>query len=300
MTDRPAPPGGHAADPPDHPDHPDRAVVEAASAFVDGHLTAAEQERFVDDARFEAVADRFGRLRKPLNSVPAPNASLRNEHLAAALAAFDATLDRAELPSYEAQDSVIASLDEARRRRARRLVPALAVAAALALVGLVIGSVASRSGTSNDVTAVGAIDTRADVRQKDQPEIRASEATIASVDAVPADTRPMAAAAVAPAVSTDDAQVAAGSADAESLPVLSSPRQLVAAVRTLLDQQTGAPNGARTTNPCPGITGVVLTRVRWIDHLSLLIVSPSAEQPTDVLVVQPDSCAVEASATLGG
>jgi hypothetical protein len=194
---------------------------------------------------------------------------------------------------------VIVSLEELRRRRARRLVPALAVAAALAVIGLVIGNLASRSGTSNNVTAVGAIDTSADARTKVQPEVRASEAAVASSDATPTETRPMAAAAVAE-VSTDSAPVAGAPADTETLLTLNNPRELLSAVRTLLDQQAGESSGARATNPCPGVTGVVLSRVRWIDHPSLLIVSPNAEQPTDAIVVRPDTCAVEASATLGG
>jgi hypothetical protein len=305
MTDRPAPSGGHAADPsdPSRPSYPtDHDVVEAASAVVDGSLTAAEQARFASDPRVEAISRQFSQLRGLLQGPAESGADRRNDHLSAALAAFDLGLTGAADPFDksldEAPDPVLVSLEDARRRRARRLVPALAVAAVLALVGLVIGSLASRSGTSTSVIAGGVLDTATSSRQNAEPADRSDNAVAAAVDTSPAATRPLAAAAVAPTASaTNDSQGA--DATAVALLTLSDPGQIPAAVHNLLDQGNGSPV-MRTTNPCRDVAGAVLTTLQWIDHPALLIASPNAEQPTEALVVNPDTCAVEASATLGG
>ena len=300
MTDRPSPPGGHAADPPDHPGrpgHPDGAVVEAASAFVDGQLTTAEQARFADDARFQAVADRFGRLREPLRSVPSPDAGLRNEHLAAALATFDSLLAGEALPSYSAPDTVIASLDEARRRRARRLVPALAVAAALALVGLVIGSLASRSGTSNNVTADAARVSTENPTEQTAAKAAASSAN-GAFETVPPDA---AGASDVRAAAIDTEMSAAGP---ETTQWISSRQPVVVAstaddVALLIRESQSLGADLSLDNPCAAnVPGVALRGVEWNGATNLLVVRPSLADVQEWLLVDPSTCAVVTGATL--
>jgi hypothetical protein len=78
----------------------------------------------------------------------------------------------------------------------------------------------------------------------------------------------------------------------------STPRQLLGIAKEVADRQV-AGAGARLTNPCPNIAGEVGAELLWINQPALLLLSPNAQRPTDAVVVNPSTCAVEATVTLG-
>lgn len=287
MTERPTDPAGLPADSFDH------EVIEVASALVDGVATPVEQERFGSNPQVSAVSTTFGSLRGHLaHPEPAP-AAQREAHLAAALDAFSAL-------------SQPVSLDAARARRARRLMPALAAAAALAVVGVVIGSMAGRSG-SREQAAVERTVTSDVSTARTRPKEQAGANEVSSSDLANAstDTRPMAAAVAASgdavvATDTPSTEPTGEGGDAVGQPTYaaSTPRQLLGIAKEVADRQV-AGAGARLTNPCPNIAGEVGAELLWINQPALLLLSPNAQRPTDAVVVNPSTCAVEATVTLG-
>lgn len=282
MTEPTTPASGSNAD------YPDQHVVEVSSARVDGVLTPVEQVEFHTDHRVSALAEQFESLRSLLAQNPEPPRALREQHLAAALDAL------APAP--------VASLEAARIRRAKRLAPALAAAAAIAALGIVIGSVAGRSSNNEPVAAKSAAEITATNRtatdQTPQPE-----PTPVTAEVGPSDTKQLAPAEAAVADSV--AVNASTTADTTSA---GDPEQILTARSTaelrgiaLAFVQSGVTDRVPLmTNPCSAINGVPVAQVFWMDHRSLLFLSPSAENAVSALVVNPETCAVDARASLTG
>lgn len=267
-------------------DYPDQHVVEVASARVDGVVTPAEQVEFLADSRVNALAGQFDALRSLLAQNPEPTRALREQHLAAALDAL------APAP--------VASLEAARIRRARRLAPALAAAAAIAALGVVIGSVAGRSSNNEPVAAKNASEiTAADRTATDQtPQ---PEPTPVAAEAGPSDAQQLVPAVVADSVA-DNAGTAADTANAGDTEQILTARS-TAELRgiALAVVQRGVTNRVPPmTNPCSAVNGVPVAEVLWMDRRSLLFLVPSAENAVEVLVVNPETCDVDASASLTG
>jgi hypothetical protein len=269
-------------------DYPDQHVVEVASARVDGVVTPAEQVEFLADSRVNALAGQFDALRSLLAQNPEPTRALREQHLAAALDAL------APAP--------VASLEAARIRRARRLAPALAAAAAIAALGVVIGSVAGRSSNNEPVAAKNASEiTAADRTATDQtPQ---PEPTPVAAEAGPSDAQQLvpAAAVVADPVADNAGTTAdtASTGDTEQTLTARSTAELRGIALAVV--QRGVTNRVPPmTNPCSAVNGVPVAEVLWMDRRSLLFLVPSAENAVEVLVVNPETCDVDASASLTG
>jgi len=267
-------------------DYPDQHVVEVASARVDGVVTPAEQVEFLADSRVNALTGQFDALRSLLAQNPEPTRALREQHLAAALDAL------APAP--------VASLEAARIRRARRLAPALAAAAAIAALGVVIGSVAGRSSNNEPVAAKNASEiTAADRTATDQtPQ---PEPTPVAAEAGPSDAQQLVPAVVADSVA-DNAGTAADTANAGDTEQILTARS-TAELRgiALAVVQRGVTNRVPPmTNPCSAVNGVPVAEVLWMDRRSLLFLVPSAENAVEVLVVNPETCDIDASTSLTG
>lgn len=287
MTERPTDPAGQPADSFDH------EVIEAASARVDGMSTPAEQARFGSDPQVHAVSAAFDALRSHLGTPEPADATQREAHLAAALDAFTVLAQPV-------------SLDAARARRARRLMPALAAAAALAVVGVVIGSMAGRSGSREQAAVERTVTSDVSAaRTRPKEQVATPEAVSGDQATTASDTRPMAAAAVAnidsaTASDTPSSEPSGPGGDVGGQPLYSAstPRQLLGIAKEVADRQTSGA-GARLTNPCPNIAGDASAELLWVNQPALLILSPSAQRPTDAVVVNPSTCAIEATVTLG-
>lgn len=269
-------------------DYPDQHVVEVSSARVDGMLTPAEQVESHTDHRVSALSEHFESLRSLLAQNPEPPRALREQHLAAALDAL------APAP--------VASLEAARIRRSKRLAPALAAAAAVAALGIVIGSVAGRSSNNEPVAAKSPAEITATDRmaadQAPQPE-----PTPVSAEVGPSDTRQLepAAAIVANSVAEDPGPTAdtASAGDTEQILTARSTAEL-RGIALAFVQRGVTDRVPPMTNPCSTINGVPVAQVFWMDHRSLLFLSPSAENAVSALVVNPETCDVDARASLTG
>lgn len=271
-------------------DYPDQHVVEVASARVDGVVTPAEQVEFLADSRINALVGQFDALRSLLAQNPEPTRALREQHLAAALDALT--------------PAPVASLEAARIRRARRLAPApaLAAAAAVAALAVVIGSVASRSSNNEPVAAKSSAEITAAERtatdQAPQPEQTPVTAEVGPSEAqqlVPA------AEAVADSVAEDAGTTAdtASTGDTEQTLTARSTAELRGIALAVV--QRGVANRVPPlTNPCSAINGVPVAQVLWMDRQSLLFLVPSAENAVGALVVNPETCDIDASTSLTG
>ncbi|CAB4706011.1 MAG: hypothetical protein F2934_00175 [Actinobacteria bacterium] len=269
-------------------DYPDQHVVEVSSARADGVLTPVEQVEFQTDHRVSALAEQFESLRLLLAQNPEPPRALREQHLAAALDAL------APAP--------VASLEAARIRRAKRLAPALAAAAAIAVLGVVIGSVAGRSSNNEPVAAKNAAEIAAADRtatdQTPQPE-----PTPVTAEVGPNEAQQLAptAGVVADSVADNAGTTAdtANAGDTEEILTARSTAELRGIALAVV--QRGVTNRVPLiTNPCSAINGVPVAQVLWMDRRSLLFLVPSAENAVEALVVNPETCDVDASASLTG
>ena len=269
-------------------DYPDQHVVEVSSAQVDGMLTPAEQVESHADHRVSALSEHFESLRSLLAQNPEPPRALREQHLAAALDAL------APAP--------VASLETARIRRAKRLAPALAAAAAIAALGIVIGSVAGRSSNNEPVAAKSAAEITATNRtatdQTPQPEPPPVTAEVG-----PSDTRQLEpAAAVVANSDAEDPGPTADTASADNTEQILTARSTaeLRGIALAFVQRGVTDRVPPMTNPCSAIDGVPVAQVLWMDRRSLLFLVPSAENAVGVLVVNPETCDVDARASLTG
>ena len=282
MTEPTTPAAGSNAD------YPDQHVVEVSSAQVDGMLTPAEQVESHADHRVSALSEHFESLRSLLAQNPEPPRALREQHLAAALDAL------APAP--------VASLETARIRRAKRLAPALAAAAAIAALGIVIGSVAGRSSNNEPVAAKSATEITATDRtatdQTPQPE-----PTPVTAEVGPSEVKQLA---PAEAVAADSV---ADNASTTADPTIAGDTEQILAARSTAElrgialafvQRGVTGRVPPMTNPCSAINGVPVAQVLWMDRRSLLFLVPSAENAVGVLVVNPETCDVDARASLTG
>ena len=281
MTEPTTPAAGSNAD------YPDQHVVEVSSAQVDGMLTPAEQVESHADHRVSALSEHFESLRSLLAQNPEPPRALREQHLAAALDAL------APAP--------VASLETARIRRAKRLAPALAAAAAIAALGIVIGSVAGRSSNNEPVAAKSAAEITATNRtatdQTPQPE-----PTPVAAEVGPSDTRQLEPAAVVANSDAEDPGPTADTASADNTEQILTARSAaeLRGIALAFVQRGVTDRVPPMTNPCSAINGVPVAQVLWMDRRSLLFLVPSAENAVGVLVVNPETCDVDARASLTG
>ncbi len=281
MTEPTTPAAGSNAD------YPDQHVVEVSSAQVDGMLTPAEQVESHADHRVSALSEHFESLRSLLAQNPEPPRALREQHLAAALDAL------APAP--------VASLETARIRRAKRLAPALAAAAAIAALGIVIGSVAGRSSNNEPVAAKSAAEITATNRtatdQTPQPE-----PTPVTAEVGPSDTRQLEPAAVVANSDAEDPGPTADTASADNTEQILTARSAaeLRGIALAFVQRGVTDRVPPMTNPCSAINGVPVAQVLWMDRRSLLFLVPSAENAVGVLVVNPETCDVDARASLTG
>ena len=281
MTEPTTPAAGSNAD------YPDQHVVEVSSAQVDGMLTPAEQVESHADHRVSALSEHFESLRSLLAQNPEPPRALREQHLAAALDAL------APAP--------VASLETARIRRAKRLAPALAAAAAIAALGIVIGSVAGRSSNNEPVAAKSAAEITATNRtatdQTPQPE-----PTPVTAEVGPSDTRQLELAAVVANSDAEDPGPTADTASADNTEQILTARSAaeLRGIALAFVQRGVTDRVPPMTNPCSAINGVPVAQVLWMDRRSLLFLVPSAENAVGVLVVNPETCDVDARASLTG
>lgn len=281
MTEPTTPAAGSNAD------YPDQHVVEVSSAQVDGMLTPAEQVESHADHRVSALSEHFESLRSLLAQNPEPPRALREQHLAAALDAL------APAP--------VASLETARIRRAKRLAPALAAAAAIAALGIVIGSVAGRSSNNEPVAAKSAAEITATNRtatdQTPQPE-----PTPVTAEVGQSDTRQLEPAAVVANSDAEDPGPTADTASADNTEQILTARSAaeLRGIALAFVQRGVTDRVPPMTNPCSAINGVPVAQVLWMDRRSLLFLVPSAENAVGVLVVNPETCDVDARASLTG
>ncbi len=281
MTEPTTPAAGSNAD------YPDQHVVEVSSAQVDGMLTPAEQVESHADHRVSALSEHFESLRSLLAQNPEPPRALREQHLAAALDAL------APAP--------VASLETARIRRAKRLAPALAAAAAIAALGIVIGSVAGRSSNNEPVAAKSAAEITATNRtatdQTPQPE-----PTPVAAEVGQSDTRQLEPAAVVANSDAEDPGPTADTASADNTEQILTARSAaeLRGIALAFVQRGVTDRVPPMTNPCSAINGVPVAQVLWMDRRSLLFLVPSAENAVGVLVVNPETCDVDARASLTG
>ena len=268
MTEPTTPAAGSNAD------YPDQHVVEVSSAQVDGMLTPAEQVESHADHRVSALSEHFESLRSLLAQNPEPPRALREQHLAAALDAL------APAP--------VASLETARIRRAKRL-------------GIVIGSVAGRSSNNEPVAAKSAAEITATNRtatdQTPQPE-----PTPVTAEVGPSDTRQLELAAVVANSDAEDPGPTADTASADNTEQILTARSAaeLRGIALAFVQRGVTDRVPPMTNPCSAINGVPVAQVLWMDRRSLLFLVPSAENAVGVLVVNPETCDVDARASLTG
>ena len=250
-------------------------------------LTPAEQVESHADHRVSALSEHFESLRSLLAQNPEPPRALREQHLAAALDAL------APAP--------VASLETARIRRAKRLAPALAAAAAIAALGIVIGSVAGRSSNNEPVAAKSAAEITATNRtatdQTPQPE-----PTPVTAEVGPSDTRQLELAAVVANSDAEDPGPTADTASADNTEQILTARSAaeLRGIALAFVQRGVTDRVPPMTNPCSAINGVPVAQVLWMDRRSLLFLVPSAENAVGVLVVNPETCDVDARASLTG
>lgn len=263
------------------PDLAPHQVVELASASVDGVLTPAEVTHAAGFPQVSALADEFAKLRNHLGTTAEVNPDTREAHLAAALEAFTTT------------GAPIHSLETARARRARRLAPVLAAAAAIAAIGLVAGSIASRGPDSPSVSADGASAEMAPADSATLARAAATEAVDASVPEsvlVASTDEPIAPQATKEGGTGEIIDAAPLAGD--------TPSQIPALVASALEARAAAAIAPPDT-ACPSLRGEPIAPVIWRGVNALLVVAPSATAPSDAFVIDVATCDVIASATLG-
>lgn len=307
MTVPPTDPGA-----PTPRDLPDDEPLMLASAAADGSVIGPDEAVSGTNPQVTAIAAQFALLRDHLREPFSLDAGQRDAHLGAALAAFDALGLGAEESSADATAGVV-SLEVARRRRARRLAPVFAAAAAAAAVGIVIGTVANRGG-SNDNLSLNAKEATTEVTAAGV----ATPAARTEVGAAAAGNEPLAAAATddisrsaaisasatdAAAMATPDSTVLGDTGTSDGTVgepiVVDSPAQLAPLAQSVLEahRTNGVP---LPSNPCPNVRGVAIARILWSQHDAVLVVVPNVDAPTQAVVIDSTSCAPDISVALKG
>lgn len=182
MTDPPDTGPSGPSGPSDEP-HDDELV----SAYLDGEATAAEAARVESDPELAARVETFAEVSARMDEVPAPPSALVDDHVATALAAFDAGTTASGSDEDEAGDVV--PLAGARHGGGSpswwQRVPLGAAAAAVVVVVLagLIGLVSVDNGS--DDTATGTVDAADEptggARQEPSAESFGSDATASDV-----------------------------------------------------------------------------------------------------------------------
>ncbi len=219
----------------------ERALL--ASSYLDGEASADERARVDDDAAALAEVDRLRAARALVADVPPPRVSVREQHLAAALDAWE------RVPG-EADHTPTSGADRRRRRRSASTTNRWLLAAAAGLVVVLAGGLTLRSLTDRDDAdeqiATEAADAPADAAARDAVADDASTESAADDEALTlseaVEEAEMAdAPAPTPEPGTADTDTDPAAADAAAAPpadddlvVLTTPRELASFASDLL------------------------------------------------------------------
>jgi hypothetical protein len=203
------------------------APTPLASAYLDGEATPDERARVEADPTLLADVDRLRAVSRLLQDTEPAPISVREQHLAAALSAWDRLPDAERLGSDRA--ALTTSLDERRRARANRWLLGAAAALVMVLAGGLVLQTAHRDDTDDSFASEASA------------EVRSASTTAAAAESGPA-PQPQAATAAEPqdgsstalpdgAESPETGSVATGSLDAAppgelGLERLATPEQL--------------------------------------------------------------------------
>jgi hypothetical protein len=267
MTDSPTP-----AEP--GPVDPD---AELASAHLDGESGADERDR-VDDPAVQAHHDAFAAVADEVRDVPPPPPGLLDDHVAAAMDAFD---DEARVVPLDRRGS---------SRRWWQGIPLGAVAAGLVIVALIVG-IATTTGDDDDTdTAATALDSSgtddagedealaedgdasagagmeesAEIESQEQSDADGERIAYDSVDALVDDVRTR-----LPADPDD--------AEADDTPVAESDPTTTQTERNADDGDEG------TADPCDAVS------LLGLDPADVVLVLPAVLTPDEVTVVVHDA-----------
>lgn len=255
--------------------------VELASGRLDGSLSPEEILRSQENPQVAGLVERFAAIREHLQMPPAIDTDLRDRHLDAALTAFEAGAE-------------VVSLAAARERRIKRWGTALTAAAAVAVLGAVVGTLVTRSPSQDVVTSAEVSAARNQNAESDVAIAAGTAAEIATAVAPEA---------VAPAESVvADTMIAAatkesGTASQQAdLVVVSDPTQL-RALATALIADINAGTRVLPVNPCSGIEGTAIAPILINQQEALLVVVPSIDTPNSLTVVVLPSCRIDSTST---
>lgn len=145
-------------------------LPDLASAYLDGEVTADERAAVETDRELLADVERLRQVRAIVADIDPPSISVREQHLAAALGAWDRLPDRERLSAATGNETAPDSLAAAgvaamstpvsiERRRSRWTRPLLAAAATVAVVAagaVVVGVLDGERDDADDIAVDGA------------------------------------------------------------------------------------------------------------------------------------------------
>ncbi|HSP03330.1 MAG TPA: hypothetical protein VLR27_07515 [Acidimicrobiales bacterium] len=270
MTDSPTP-----AEP--GPVDPD---VELASAHLDGEAGAEERDR-VDDPAVQAHRSAFGAVADQVRDVPPPPPGLLDDHVAAAMGAFD---DDARVVPLAGRGST---------RSWWQRIPFGAVAAGLVIVALIVGIATTTDDDDDTDTAATALDSSGtedagdealsddgeasagagmeeSLESQEQFDTSGERMAYDSVDALVEDVRTRL------PVGPDDPDAGA-EAEADDTPVAESDPTTTQTDRSVEDGDEGA------VDPCDAVS------LLGLDPADVVLVLPAVLTPDEVTVVVHDA-----------
>jgi len=273
--------------PPPLPSDPNRPndpaeldAVELASGRLDDSLSPEETLLAEKNPQVAGLVEHFAAVRTHLQT-PAPvDATLREQHLDAVLAAFEAGAE-------------VVTLDAARERRVKRWGTALAAAAAVAVLGAVVGTLVTRGPSRDVVTSAEVSSARSKTVESDAA---IAAVTVAEVTAAGAPEAAVPAESTVDAMMTTSADAPDAAARQADLVVVSDPAQLRALATTLI-ADINAGTRVLPLNPCSDIEGTAIAPILINQQEALLVVAPSLDTPTTLTVVVLPSCRVESTST---
>lgn len=255
--------------------------IELASGRLDNSLSPEDTVRALENPQVAGLIERFAAVRQHLQTPPAIDAALRDQHLDAVLAAFESGAE-------------VVSLDAARERRIKRWGTVLTAAAAVAVLGAVVGTLVTRGPSQDVVTSADVSVTRNENAGSDAAgvAVAAAEVTAAGAPEAAAPTESVAADTMI-AAAAKESGTASQQAD---LVVVSDPAQL-RTLATALIADINAGVRVLPVNPCSGIEGTAIAPILINQQEALLVVAPSIDTPNSLSVVVLPSCRIESTST---
>ncbi|MFM8530050.1 MAG: hypothetical protein ACKOD2_10325 [Ilumatobacteraceae bacterium] len=199
------------------------------------------------------------------------------------------------LAAFDAGAEVV-PLDAARERRIKRWGTALSAAAAVAILGAVVGTLVTR-GPSKDVVRTADVAVSSAKSTGDEPvvaaEVASAEVTAAGAPETAAPSTSAAGDSMTPATAAEQSPAARQA----ELVIVSSTEQLPPLVDALI-AEVNAGTRALPQHPCTTITGTAIAPI-LINHTeALLVVRPSTDSPTEIIVVALPSCRVDTTLSI--